>query len=177
MSDAPIIRIVGKSGSGKTTLIEKLIPALKGCGLRVGTIKHHAHPDFEIDQAGKDSWRHYEAGADAVMIASPVKMAAVHRLVQPLSLAELAAGLSAVDIILVDGFGRDNTTPKIEVVRAARSAQPLNPPGDVLAYVTDVPLDGAPCFGLDDVEALTGWLLAHLLIECSPSSDSLSPDH
>ena len=76
----PILSIVGKSGSGKTTLLEKLIAELKRRGYRVATIKHHAHPGFEIDQPGKDTWRHAQAGSDHVVIAAPDKIASIRRL-------------------------------------------------------------------------------------------------
>jgi len=70
----PVLSIVGKSDSGKTTLIEKLIPELKHRGYRVGTIKHDAHR-FEMDHEGKDTYRHFHAGADTVLISSAEKMA------------------------------------------------------------------------------------------------------
>ena len=68
----PIISIVGKSNSGKTTLIEKIIPELKKRGCKVGTIKHDVH-GFEIDYEGKDTYRHFQAGPDTVVIASSKK--------------------------------------------------------------------------------------------------------
>ena len=71
-----IICIVGRSQSGKTTLIEKLIPVLKNRGYRIGTIKH-SHHIFDFDKSGKDSWRHKDAGAETVIIASPGKIAMV----------------------------------------------------------------------------------------------------
>ena len=52
-----VIGIAGFSGSGKTTLIEKVVPLLVAQGLRVSLIKH-AHHNFDVDQPGKDSWRH-----------------------------------------------------------------------------------------------------------------------
>src|SRR4030065_2932382 len=70
-----LVTIIGVSKAGKTTLREKLIPELKRRGFRVGTIKHHSHPGFEIDQPGKDSWRHAQAGSDHVVIASPDRIA------------------------------------------------------------------------------------------------------
>lgn len=63
VTDPPIVSIVGTSGVGKTTILEKLIPELTRRGLRVGTVKHHAHGEFEMDRPGKDSWRHKKAGA------------------------------------------------------------------------------------------------------------------
>lgn len=57
-----IIGIIGWSGSGKTTLLGKLIPILMARGLSVSTMKH-THHDFDMDQPGKDSYRHCEPGA------------------------------------------------------------------------------------------------------------------
>ena len=75
----PVLCFVGRSNTGKTTLIEKLIPLLKSRGIRVATIKHHNH-DFEIDQEGKDTYRHKKAGAHLSMIVSPKKLALVEDL-------------------------------------------------------------------------------------------------
>ncbi|MCB0196639.1 MAG: molybdopterin-guanine dinucleotide biosynthesis protein B [Anaerolineae bacterium] len=155
----PIVSIVGKSNSGKTSLLEKLIPALRRRGYRVGTIKHHAQPDFEIDYPGKDTWRHYEAGAEAVLISAPGKMALIER--SPAEVPQviaLARRIKDVDLILTEGFKSD-TTPKIEVVRAARSQAPVCAVEDLIALVTDIPFDFAlPCFGLDDVEPLADFI-------------------
>ncbi len=74
-----IICIVGRSQSGKTTLIEKLIPVLKNRGHRIGTIKHSQHI-FDFDKSGKDSWRHKDAGAETVIIASPGRIETEYRL-------------------------------------------------------------------------------------------------
>ncbi|MEP7330338.1 MAG: molybdopterin-guanine dinucleotide biosynthesis protein MobB, partial [Betaproteobacteria bacterium] len=52
-----IFGFAGWSGSGKTTLIERLIPELVRRATRVSLVKH-AHHAFDIDQPGKDSWRH-----------------------------------------------------------------------------------------------------------------------
>jgi molybdopterin-guanine dinucleotide biosynthesis adapter protein len=60
----------GWSGSGKTTLVEKLLPVLAARGWRVSTLTH-AHHSVEFDRPGKDSWRHRQAGAVAVMVSSP----------------------------------------------------------------------------------------------------------
>ena len=39
--ETPVISFVGWSNSGKTTLIEKLIPVLRGKGLRIGVLKRN----------------------------------------------------------------------------------------------------------------------------------------
>ena len=116
----PIVSIVGKSDSGKTTLLEKLIPELKRRGYRVATIKHDAH-QFEIDHPGKDSYRHFHAGSDWTLIGSPAQLASVRRLERELTLDEIAADISGVDIILTEGYKRE-TKRRIEVSRRERSA-------------------------------------------------------
>ncbi|MGZ8450454.1 MAG: molybdopterin-guanine dinucleotide biosynthesis protein B, partial [Candidatus Deferrimicrobiaceae bacterium] len=78
MKQIPAVAIVGNSGAGKTTLLERLIPALKGKGYRVGIIKHDAHR-FDIDHPGKDSHRFTAAGADTMVITSKEKLAMVKR--------------------------------------------------------------------------------------------------
>jgi len=45
----PLIGFCAYSGTGKTTLLGKLIPLLKGRGLRLALLKH-AHHSFDIDQ-------------------------------------------------------------------------------------------------------------------------------
>ena len=69
----PVVSIVGKSKAGKTALIESLVAELKQRGYRVATIKHSPE-GFELDQPGKDSWRHVQSGSDAVIISSPQKL-------------------------------------------------------------------------------------------------------
>ena len=77
-----VVGIAGYSGSGKTTLVEQLIPALKSRGLRVSVVKH-AHHNFDIDQAGKDTWRHREAGAFEVVVASDKRLALMREFERP----------------------------------------------------------------------------------------------
>jgi molybdopterin-guanine dinucleotide biosynthesis protein B len=69
-----VVGLAGFSGSGKTTLVERLIPALKLKGLRVSVVKH-AHHNFDIDVEGKDTYRHREAGAFEVVVASDTRLA------------------------------------------------------------------------------------------------------
>jgi molybdopterin-guanine dinucleotide biosynthesis protein B len=112
-----IFGLAGWSGSGKTTLMTALIPELISRGVTVSTLKH-AHHAFDIDQPGKDSWRHRQAGAREVMISSPNRWALMHELrgaPEP-SLDELVRRMSPVDLLLVEGFKR-YPHPKIEVYR------------------------------------------------------------
>jgi molybdopterin-guanine dinucleotide biosynthesis protein MobB len=160
MGTAPVICVVGRSKSGRTTLMEKLIRELKRRGYRVGTVKHHAHPGFEVDRPGKDTWRHAQAGSDHVVIAAPDKVASIRRVEQEPGLYEIAATMTDVDVILAEGYLRSGRY-RIEVVRAARSSEPLCPPDELLAVATDLPLScEVPCFVLDDASGLAN------LIEC-----------
>ena len=163
MLPIPIICVVGRSDVGKTTLLEKLIPELKRRGYRVGTIKHHAHPGFEIDHPGKDTWRHAQAGSDHVVIAAADKVSSVRLVDRELMLDEIAATISDVDLILAEGYKRTGEL-KIEVVRAARSTEPICTPEELLAVVSDVavPFDG-PRFELDDVIGLADLIEARFL--------------
>jgi molybdopterin-guanine dinucleotide biosynthesis protein B len=100
-----IIGIAGFSGSGKTTLIEKVVPLLVADGLRVSLIKH-AHHEFDVDQPGKDSYRHRHAGCSEVLVSSSRRWALMHELrgaPEP-GLDVLLKHLSPVDLVVVEGF-------------------------------------------------------------------------
>jgi molybdopterin-guanine dinucleotide biosynthesis protein B len=107
-----VVGFAGFSGSGKTQLVERLIPALKLMGLRVSVAKH-AHHDFDIDREGKDTWRHRQAGAFEVIVASDRRLALMREFEQPARmnvhhlLAELYEG---VDWVRVEGF-KDSNLP------------------------------------------------------------------
>ena len=75
LSTKPCRFFRGRQNSGKTTLLEKIITELTRQGLAIGTIKHHGHPDFEIDIPGKDSYRHRAAGSKATAILSSKRLA------------------------------------------------------------------------------------------------------
>jgi molybdopterin-guanine dinucleotide biosynthesis protein B len=163
MSAVPIICVVGRSEVGKTTLLEKLIPELKRRGYRVGTVKHHAHAGFEIDQPGKDTWRHARAGSDHVVISAPDKVASIRRVEREPTLDEIAATIEDVDIILTEGY-KHTDKPKIEVVRAVLGTQPICTPEELLAVASnvDTPFD-VPRFDLDDAIGLADLIEARWL--------------
>ncbi len=75
-----VLGIVGWSGSGKTTLVTKLIPLLRVRGMTVSTVKH-THHGFDMDRPGKDTYRHREAGAHEVLVASGTRWALLHEVV------------------------------------------------------------------------------------------------
>ena len=154
----PAVIIAGWSGSGKTTLVEKLLPALKKKGLKVGTVKHH-HAGLEIDIKGKDSYRHRKAGADKTVISSPDTIAMVMRSGHDPLVDELLPFMQGMDIVIVEGYMREKR-PKIEVFRSTVHASPrfLQDP-DLIAVASDVKLDLAvPLFDLDNPEALADFI-------------------
>ena len=148
-----IISVVGKSKSGKTTLIVKLIHELKRRGYRIGTIKHASH-GFEFDKKGKDSWRHKEAGADTVIVASPETIVMVKNSNRE-SLDFLGKYFDELDLVITEGYKKEDK-PKIEVLRAARNKEPICRQNDnLIALVTDTQIDlKVPKFGLEEIESL-----------------------
>lgn len=160
----PIVSIVGRSGVGKTTLVEKLLVELKRRGRRVATIKHDTHT-FEIDQPGKDSWRHAQAGSDVVVIAAPERLALIRRLEREWTLDEIAALIEDVDIILTEGYKRANK-PKIEVSRRERGHGLVSRSDELVAIATDQPFPeiNVPQFALDDINGLTDLIEQRFLL-------------
>ena len=158
-----IIGITGWSGAGKTTLILKLIPLLTARGLKVSTLKH-AHHMFDVDTPGKDSYEHRAAGASEVLIASQNRFAIMHELrgaPEP-PLEVLLSKLSAVDLVLIEGFKRA-PHPKIEVFRAANGKLPLYPAGAaIIGIASDAAITQAACpvLALDDAPAIVAFCLA-----------------
>jgi molybdopterin-guanine dinucleotide biosynthesis adapter protein len=156
-----VIGLAGWSGAGKTTLLTRLIPHFNAQGLRVSVIKH-AHHQFDVDVPGKDSWRHREAGAAEVLVSSANRWALMHELrgaAEP-RLPELLDKLSAVDLVVVEGFKREPHR-KIEVHRAANE-KPLLFPDDpgIVGIATDTAVETRlPTVHLDDIPAVAALLL------------------
>lgn len=140
--DTPILCIVGPSGSGKTTLMEGLIQELSNRGYRVATIKrtHHA---VELDQPGKDSWRHRKAGATLAIICSPGSVAVFSDVEQELTVDELYRRfIQEADLILAEGY-KDSHYPKIVVV--GKEGWDVASVTGVKAVVSDQRLDLPAC--------------------------------
>lgn len=159
-----IFGFAGYSGSGKTTLIEKLIPLLVARGLRVSLIKH-AHHAFDVDQPGKDSYRHRHAGCSEVLVTSSRRWVIMHELrgaPEP-GLGEHLEHLSPCDLVLVEGYKRE-PIPKLEIYRAS-VGEPLIHPHDanVVAIASDEPLETRlPQLDLNAPALIAEFVLQHV---------------
>ncbi len=159
-----IFGFAGWSGSGKTTLVEKLIPLFVARGLTVSLIKH-AHHAFDVDQPGKDSYRHRHAGCAEVLVTSSRRWALMHELrgrPEP-GFADLIGHITPCDLLLVEGFKRE-PIPKLEVYRASVEASLLHPQDpSIVGIASDRRVSTAlPQFGLDDAPGIAGFVLRHV---------------
>lgn len=158
-----VIGIVGWKNNGKTTLVCKLIEHFRTAGLRVATVKH-AHHNVDVDQPGKDSYRHREAGAAEVILATSKRWVHMHELAEGEPEPPLEALLDRLthnDLVIVEGFKRFDH-PKIEVHRKCRGTKllALDDP-TIICIASDEPLEIAcPVIDLDDVDAIAVALLA-----------------
>jgi molybdopterin-guanine dinucleotide biosynthesis protein B len=159
-----IFGFAGWSGSGKTTLIEKLIPRFVGTGLRVSLIKH-AHHTFDVDQPGKDSYRHRHAGASEVLVTSSRRWVLMHELrgAHEPPFEEQVKRLSPCDLLLVEGF-KHAPIPKLEVWRAEPGEAMLHPNDPhIVAVATDAKVaTRLPLLNLNDDAAIARFVLDYL---------------
>lgn len=162
-----IFGVTGWKNSGKTGLMERLITEFTARGLTVSSIKH-AHHSFDIDHPGRDSYRHRDAGARQVLLASRNRWALMHELRyedEP-SLGDLLEQLSPVDLVLIEGYKRDRH-PKIEAHRK-ETGQPLIAPEDetivAVASDTSVAID-RPVLDLNDTAAIANFIAQHLELD------------
>ena len=137
-----VVCIIGRKNSGKTELTVALGAELNRRGYRVMTAKH-GH-GFQMDQPGRDSWRHRHEGAAArTVLAGPAEFAVIGRWPrEEMPLSELVDRfLWDADFVLAEGF---NTAPepKVEVFRDLPGSEPLfDSEGEhgsgTIAFVTD----------------------------------------
>ena len=161
-----VFGITGWKNSGKTTLVVKLVENLTARGYRVSTLKH-AHHHFDIDHEGTDSYRHREAGAAEVLVASQKRWALIHESNPPeeIPLQDFIDKLEPVDLLLIEGFKQEDFA-KIMVLRPEHNAEPL--PEDVANVVaiatTDMTVDSnqysvaGPIMDLNDIDAIADFV-------------------
>ena len=170
---AKVYGVVGWKNAGKTTLVERLVGEIAGRGFTVSTVKH-THHKGDVDQKGKDSWRHRRAGARQVILSSSARWAIMTELkgAPEAPLRELLGHLAPVDLVIVEGYKRDDH-PKVEVWRA-ETGQPLIARDDptVRAIASNDQPEGArqPVFGLDDIAGVADFILSDLGLELRKSA-------
>ena len=156
----PVIGFAAYSGTGKTTVIEKLIAALRRRNVRVGVIKHDVH-GFSMDQPGKDSYRHAQAGAQAVVITSPNQTALMEQ--RGKTLRQCVEKITGVDVILVEGF-KNEPIPRIGLCRKETGKGFPGPLDSFIAVVTDeesLP-PPVPRFAFEETEKLADFIIKEM---------------
>lgn len=160
-----VFGVVGYKNAGKTGLMERLVAEITGRGVTVSTLKH-AHHSFDVDQPGKDSYRHRTAGARQVLLSSGARWALMSELRgddEP-PLAELLARLDPVDLVLIEGWKAEGH-PKVEAHRQ-ETGHPLLAPGDpaIKAIAADHAVPEAPCpvLDLNDTGAIADLILSEV---------------
>jgi len=165
-----VLAVVGRREAGKTRVIESLVRAFKARGLRVATAKHVPEEEFSLDKPGKDSWRHAEAGADAVTIVAPREVSTIRRLRgRGLTFEDvLAMASEGCDVLLLEGFksmvGSRPDVPKVAVVKRPEEAKDIEAEGrlrPILAFVGPGKAEGlgAPYFSFSELGELAEFIL------------------
>lgn len=156
----PWVGFVGYSDSGKTTVVARMVAIFKQRGYRIAAVKHAAH-GYDMDVPGKDSWQHYQAGADQVVLAGAECISMHQRFLEPPALIDALSLIKEVDIILVEGF-KTEPGPKIEIIRRNKMNERIVSRSDLLAIVSDAdPRSDVPVFGYEQLEQLADFLIGH----------------
>lgn len=156
--------VTGWKNTGKTHLMERLVAEFCARGLAVSTIKH-AHHATDIDQPGRDSYRHRAAGAREVILASGQRWALMHELrgaPEP-DLEVLIAHLVPVDLVLVEGY-KAGAHPKIEAYCPDCGREPLaRGNGTIRALAASCPVSvGVRVFDRNDTGAIASFIMAEV---------------
>ncbi len=111
---AAIVGFYGKSGSGKTSLLVLLIKKLTQEGYQVATIKQ-TDKHIGVDTSGKDTCKHYEAGASMTVFSSPVETDILIKEKKSVQqIVDILQRIGTYDIVLVEGANEPHI-PKIKV--------------------------------------------------------------
>ena len=160
-----LLGIVGFKNAGKTTLTERLVSELTARGYRISTVKH-AHHAFDIDQEGRDSWRHRQAGASEVAIVSSNRWALVHELrgaPEP-ALQDVIGKLAPCDLVLTEGYKWEKH-PKIEVRNIALAHPELaGKDSTVIAVAANGAIENSPVpvFDRENVKSIADFIVARM---------------
>ncbi|MDW3094413.1 MAG: molybdopterin-guanine dinucleotide biosynthesis protein B [Gammaproteobacteria bacterium] len=164
----PLIGFCAFSGTGKTTLLTKLIPILSNQGIRLGVIKH-AHHNFDVDHAEKDSYKLRHAGATQMIISSSRRwalMTELHENESELALPDLIEQIDHknIDLILVEGF-KNVSFPKIELHRPSlgHPIMCIEDP-NIIAFATDQVCEVSKeviCLDINEPKEIATFIRSH----------------
>lgn len=157
----PICLVTGTSGTGKTALVEKLVSHLTAKGYKVATAKGHKAP-IELDQPGKDTWRHRRAGAVATFLVSGGETTVfMNRELasEPEQISRLCP--EGVDLLLVEGWKTHEGRPKILI----STTKPPEGDKDILCVVSDTLqyAEGYLLYKRNDAEEIAKLVIAKVL--------------
>ncbi|MDP6969025.1 MAG: bifunctional molybdopterin-guanine dinucleotide biosynthesis adaptor protein MobB/molybdopterin molybdotransferase MoeA [Gammaproteobacteria bacterium] len=159
-----VFGIVGWKNNGKTTLVEGLISNLTQRGYKVASIKH-AHHDLDLDEPGRDSYRHRVAGTTQTMLATGKRWTLMHEYRdQPEApLEQLLQAFAPCDLVIVEGY-KQGPHDKLEVVRQPNERGLLaHQVPNIKAIATD--LDNlqadVPLLDINDIDHIADWILQH----------------
>lgn len=163
-----VFGITGWKNAGKTTLTARLVEHLTGQGIIVSTIKH-AHHSADIDHEGTDSYKHRQAGAKEVLLATPARFALMHELrgnEEEPSLDELLDRMGKADLVLVEGYKRE-AIPKLVIMRDGDDENAISQDiPNIAAFVYEKPAlapeSGRPVFAMDDIAGIAAYILDRL---------------
>jgi len=177
-----VFGVVGWKNNGKTTLVERLISQLTSMGYRVSSVKH-AHHNVDIDEPGRDSYRHRAAGAKQTLLATEHRWALMreHREQDTPKLEQLLPLFDPCDLVIVEGY-KGAVHPKLEIVRHLNKEGLLaDQMPNIVALVTDqphLPID-LPQLDLNNIQQVTDFVLQHTGLVTTPAvhevNDCYSP--
>ena len=156
-----IYGVTGGKNTGKTGLIERLVKEFVNRGVTVSTIKH-AHHDTDIDQPGRDSHRHREAGAHQVVLSTKHRWAIMTELrdAPEVDLKNIIRSLEPVQLTLIEGY-KNEPHPKIETFRLTISKPLLAlTNSSIKGIASDSPIPGLeiPIFDLNDTVKIADFI-------------------
>ncbi len=133
-------------------------------GITVSTIKH-AHHNVDVDQPGKDSFRHRQAGATQVLLASANRWALMQELrggAEP-PLSDLLSQMAPVDLVLIEGY-KHAEHPKIEAALTPGKRPLLALESTQITAVAagyETPQLKIPALDINDIPTIADFIAAH----------------
>jgi len=133
-----LVAVVGTKKSGKTTVVERMLGELASRDAVAGTLKLIHHEGFTIHAEGRDTARHWEAGARFTIALAPGETAMVRRTRGTHeTMADVEELVPAgTDVLLCEGLVSGG--PHVRTVLCLRK------PGEAATYLRELPDDAFP---------------------------------